>query len=354
MAFVGTMKTFNVGIVGFGWAATAHAEAINNTRLGQVGAIYSSRAAELNLAEIQAQYGSGVKLYGNYDEMLADPSINVVDVTSYPSQHREQVVKAAAAGKHMIIEKPLALTLEDCKAMVQAAESAGVETCVCFECRHSGQFVTTKTLIDEGVLGDVHYGEIDYYHGVGPWYGQYRWNTSKENGGSSLLSAGCHALDALLMCMGGDVDAVTSYSTQSKADIFQAYEYPTTTATIIRFADGRVGKTASVIDCLQPYYFHTHLVGSKGSLLDNKFYSEQFGMLKKDGWSQLHMSLMDSGDVADHPYQTQFDVFFDSLEKGERMPLTSIQESFKSFEVIFAADKSAAEGREVKISELRG
>ncbi|MFT5466589.1 MAG: putative dehydrogenase [Verrucomicrobiales bacterium] len=347
------MKPFNVGIVGYGWAATAHADAIQNTRLGQVGAIYSSRASELDAAALSAQYGNEVKVYSDYDQMLADPSINVIDVTSYPSQHREQVLKAAAAGKHLIIEKPLALSLDDCKAMVKATEDAGVETCVCFECRHSGQFVTTKTMIDDGVFGDVHYGEIDYYHGVGPWYGQYRWNTSKENGGSSLLSAGCHALDALLMCMGGEVDAVTSYATQSKADIFQKYEYPTTTATIIRFADGRVGKTASVIDCLQPYYFHTHLVGSKGSMLDDKFYSSEFGALKKDGWSKLNMSLMDSGDVADHPYQTQFDVFFDSLEKKERMPLTSIQESFKTFEVIFAADKSVEEGREVKISELR-
>lgn len=353
MAFIGGMKQFNVGVVGYGWAATAHIDAIQNTRLGQVGAIYSSRAAELDADAISKAHGTNIKVYGDYDEMLADPSLNVIDITSYPNQHKEQTLKAAAAGKHLIIEKPLALTLDDCKDMVAATESAGVETCVCFECRHSGQFVTTKKLIDDGVLGSVHYGEVDYYHGVGPWYGQYRWNVKKENGGSSLLSAGCHALDALLLCMDGEVESVMSYSTQSRSETFSPYEYPTTTTSIIRFTDGRVGKTASVIDCLQPYYFHTHLVGSEGSLLDNKFHSQKFGALKKDGWSQLNMALMDSGDVADHPYQTQFDVFFDSLEKGERMPLTSIQESFKSFEVIFAADKSSEERREVKIAELR-
>lgn len=347
------MKKFNVGVVGYGWAATAHIDAIQKTRLGQVGAIYSSRAADLDAAAISKAHGTDIKVYGDYDEMLADPSLNVIDVTSYPNQHKDQVLKAAAAGKHLIIEKPLALTLDDCKDMVAAAEGAGVETCICFECRHSGQFVTTKKMIDDGVFGTVHYGEIDYYHGVGPWYGQYRWNVKKENGGSSLLSAGCHALDALLLCMEGEVESVMSYSTQSRSDIFSPYEYPTTTTTILRFTDGRVGKTASVIDCLQPYYFHTHLVGSEGSLLDNKFHSQKFGALKKDGWSQLNMALMDSGDVADHPYQTQFDVFFDSLEKGQRMPLTSIQESYKTFEVIFAADKSSEERREVKIAELR-
>lgn len=343
------MKKLNVGIAGYGWAATAHIDAIQNTRLGQVGAIYSSRAAELDVSE----HGEGIKLYSSFDDMVADPDLDVIDITSYPSQHKEQAIKVAEAGKHLIIEKPLALSLEDCRAIRDAVAQAGVKSCVCFECRYSGQFVTTKKLIDDGILGSVHYGEIDYYHGVGPWYGQFRWNVKKENGGSSLLSAGCHALDALLLCMGGEVESVTSYATGSKSEIFSQYEYPTTSVQILKFADGRIGKCASVIDCLQPYYFHTHLVGSEGSLLDDKFHTNKFGALKKDGWSKLNMALMDSGDVADHPYQVQFDAFFDALEQGQSMPLTSLEESYKSFEVIFACDKSVEEGREVKLSELR-
>jgi hypothetical protein len=63
--------------------------------------------------------------------------------------------------------------------------------------------------------------------------------------------------------------------------------------------------------------------------------------------------MLDSGDVSDHPYQTQFEAFFDALNEGNDMPLTSFRESLRSFEVLFAADKSAAEGgRPVKLSEL--
>ena len=156
-------------------------------------------------------------------------------------------------------------------AMRKAAEESGVKVCVCFECRFSSQFLATKAVIDAGLLGTLHYGEIDYYHGIGPWYGQYRWNIKRELGGSALLTAGCHALDALLLCMGGDVEEVTSYATQSANPIFSAYEYPTTSTTILKFRSGAVGKCAAVVDCLQPYYFHTHLVGSEGSLLDNQF-----------------------------------------------------------------------------------
>ncbi len=172
-----------------------------------------------------------------------------------------------------------------------------------------------------------------------------------ENGGSSLLSAGCHALDALLLCMGSKVEEVTSYATRSKHEIFQKYEYQTTTTSILKFANGAVGKVASVIDCFQPYYFHTHLVGSEGSLLDNKLYSNRFGLRDKK-WAELPMAMADSGDVADHPYSAQFQSFFDSIDKGEDMPLTSMKESLESFRVVFACDKSAGEGRPVKMSEL--
>jgi len=114
-----------------------------------------------------------------------------------------------------------------------------------------------------------------------------------------------------------------------------------------------VGKTASVIDCWQPYYFHTHLVGSAGSLLDNKFFTNRYGSLKKDGWSELNMAMMDSGDVSDHPYHAQFDAFFESLDQGQAMPLTNLEEAYRSFEVIFACDRSAEENRPVNLSELR-
>lgn len=344
------MKKYNVGIIGYGWVATAHIPAINATTLGQVTAVCSSR--ELDSSELSAKYGGAIATYNNLDAMLADPEIQVVSVCSYPYDHAKQVIAAAKAGKHLIIEKPLCLSLKELRAMQKAVEQAKVKTCVCFECRYSSQFVATKAVIDEGLLGKLHYGEVDYYHGIGPWYGQFRWNTRKDAGGSSLLTAGCHALDALLLCMGNDVTEVTSYDTKSTNKIFAPYEYTTTSVTIIKFKNGAVGKCAAVVDCLQPYYFHTHLVGSQGSLLDNKFHSMKLNT-NRHAWSSLAMKLLDSGDVSDHPYQTQFEAFFNALDKGKEMPLTSFADAARSHEIIFAADRSADSGRPVRISSLK-
>jgi UDP-N-acetyl-2-amino-2-deoxyglucuronate dehydrogenase len=335
-------------MIGYGWAAGAHIDSINKTSLAEVTAVYSSR--QLNAMEVSAKHGGKIDCYTDLNAMLDEANIDAVSICSYPYDHANHMIAAAKAGKHIIIEKPLALSWKDCLRVEQAVNAAKVKVCVCLECRYSSQFVTTKAVIDEGLLGKIHYGEVDYYHGIGPWYGQFRWNTKRDAGGSSLLSAGCHALDALLLCMGSEVESVSSYATKSDSKYFKEYEYPTSSVTILKFSDGRVGKVASIIDCLQPYYFHVHLVGSEGSLLDNKFYSTKLGALNKSKWSDLSMKLLDSGDVSDHPYQTQFQAFFDALDKGKEMPLTSLKDALKTHEVIFAADKSARDGKPVKLA----
>jgi len=85
-----------------------------------------------------------------------------------------------------------------------AVKSAGVKTCVCFECRFSSQFQTIKDRDDPRPAWPDHYGEVDYYT-ASAWYGSIVGTRRKTAGGSSFLSAGCHALDALLFCMGNDV-----------------------------------------------------------------------------------------------------------------------------------------------------
>jgi predicted dehydrogenase len=340
------MKKYNVGVVGYGWVAGAHITAINATALGEVTAVCSAR--KLDPTQLSLKHGGRIAVYNNLDEMLANPDIHIVSICGFPSDHASQVIRAANAGKHLIIEKPLCLSLKDLRAMQRAVKQAKVKACVCFECRFSNQFLATKAVIDQRLLGKLHYGEVDYYHGIGPWYGQFRWNTKKKDGGSSLLTAGCHALDALLLCMGNDVVEVTSYDTKSRSKVFEPYEYTTTSVTILKFRNGSIGKCAAVVDCLQPYYFHTHLVGSEGTLLDDKFHSTKL-KTDKHAWSKLSMKMLDSGDVSDHPFQTQFEAFFNALAQGKEMPLTNFDEAAKSHEVIFAADKSAATGKPVRI-----
>jgi predicted dehydrogenase len=346
------MREFNIGIVGMGWVAGAHIETFKHVNGANVTAVCSRRA--LDAGELSRQFGTPLKVYTNYADMLKDSSLDIIDICTPHPNHPAEAIAAAKAGKHLIIEKPLALDWKDAVAMRKAIRKAGVQSCVCFEVRYSRQAMAIKTAIDRGLLGRIHYGECDYYHGIGPWYGQYSWNIRKDMGGSSLLTAGCHALDALLHYMGGKVIEVTSYQARSTSKYFAAYEYPTTSVTILKFDEGRIGKVASVTDCLQPYYFHMHLVGSEGSVLDDKFTALGWPGLAKDRWSTLGMPVVDSGDVSDHPYEPQFQAFIDALQNNAPMAYTDFETAFESHRVVFAADRSAELGRPVKLSEFKG
>ena len=110
-------KRYNVGIIGYGWVATAHIAAINATPHARVTAVCSSRP--LDAAQVSAQHGSPIKCYSSVEEMLKDPDIHAVSICSYPQDHAKHAVAAAKAGKHLIIEKPLALNWEDCLTIQQ-------------------------------------------------------------------------------------------------------------------------------------------------------------------------------------------------------------------------------------------
>jgi predicted dehydrogenase len=346
------MHELRIGVVGLGSVAGAHIDAFRSVAGARVTAVCSRRAWEP--AALQSKYGLPLRAYTRYEDLLADREVDVIDICTPHPQHAAQAVAAARAGKHLIIEKPIALTWEEALAIRDAVAAAGVRCCVCFELRFSAQFTLVRSVLAQGLLGELHYAEVDYYHGIGPWYGQFGWNVKQDFGGSSLLTAGCHALDVLLEVMKEPVIEVTSYATRSKSPIFAPYEYPTTTTTLLRFAGGQLGKVASVIDCLQPYYFHTHLVGSEGSLLDNRLHTRKLPGLDRHRWSTLETALVDSGAVEDHPYQPQFRAFVEAVQAGREMPLTDLRTALETHRVVFAADRSAREGRPVRLAELDG
>lgn len=344
------MNEVGIGIVGLGWVAGAHIDAFKQVEGARVVAVCSRRPH--NEGVLRQRFGIPLRAYQDFQAMLSDPEIDVIDICTPHPYHPAEAVAAAEAGKHLIIEKPIAITWDSARTVRDAIRRTGVKSCVCFECRFSRHFSLVRSVLDQGLLGELHYAEVDYYHGIGPWYGQFRWNILKDMGGSSLLTAGCHALDALLFFKDTPVAEVVSHSSRSASEVFAPYQYDTTSVTLLKFADGTLGKVASSIDCHQPYYFHVHLVGSHGSLLDNRFYSTRLDGLSKERWSTLETSPIDSGDVKDHPYQPQFQAFVDSLKRGEAMPRTDFDTAWETHRVVFAADRSAAEGRPVRLEEL--
>jgi predicted dehydrogenase len=341
------------GIVGMGWASSEHFKAYQHNPHSRVVGVCSRTAdgAKAKLAEIGKEADiSGVKVYASYEEMLADPEIQVISICSPPSLHVEQGVAAAKAGKHLCIEKAVALDLKSLRKLQSAVKSAGIKTAVCFECHYNQQVVTIKNLIDMGVVGSVYSIEADYYHGIGPWYKQWSWNVTKQEGASALLSAGCHALDLVIYFAESEVTEVASFSGFSSGNPLK-YEYPPHAVTIMKFANGIVGKCAASVDYRGPYYFPFEIQGEAGCIRDNQFFSTKLGGQK--AMASVPTIMLDSGDVTHHPYEDEINDLIDCIRENRAHPV-DLEWAARTHEVIFAADLAAAEGRVVKMSEITG
>ncbi len=237
-----TVSTWRVGVVGYGWAAGAHMAAFEGIPGIDVAAVCTARP-DVGPASVARDRGHAIEVVRAFEDLVGRSDIDVIDVCSRSNLHATQAMQAARAGKHVIIEKPIALTLQELRDLTSAVTATGVRTCVCFEERFSHQFTATRSLLDTDLIGPLHYAEVDYYHEVGPSVQQYEWNRLRVGGGSSLLSVGCHSVDGLLMFMGSSVTEVTSYATRSPNPIFARYEYPTSSVTIMKFRTGRSARS---------------------------------------------------------------------------------------------------------------
>ncbi|MBI4556741.1 MAG: Gfo/Idh/MocA family oxidoreductase, partial [Candidatus Hydrogenedentes bacterium] len=244
-------KTMGVGVVGTGWVSGEHIRAFQENPHTEVRALCSRTEASAKAKA--AECGIDCAVFTDYGQMLDKAGIDIVAVATPPDRHRDEAVAAAEAGKHLLLEKAIATTLEDARAIRGAVAKARVKSVVSFVLRWNPLFEIIKNLLDDNAIGNLFFAEVDYFHGIGPWYKQYKWNVKKEVGTSSLLSAGCHAMDGLRWFMGGEIVEVFQYSAFGKGPDFLDYEYNPTSCTVCKFADGRIGKVASCVECVQPY-----------------------------------------------------------------------------------------------------
>jgi len=342
-------RTLGIGIVGTGWVAGAHADNFRRTAGTRVVAVCSR--FEANARRFIAEKGlADAAPCDDLKKFLAVKELDVVVLATPHDRHPAETIAAAKAGKHVVIEKPVALDPAALKQMVAAVNAAGVLTSVCFELRWSGLFQNIKALLAQGLLGDLFYGEVGYSHGCGPWYRQWAWNIKKELGGSAELTAGCHAIDALLWFMERRVVAVSAMKNTSKTNPLK-YEYAPNSTALLRFDDGATGCVHTSIECRGPYSLPIRLQGVKGSIVDDKIFTTTWP--GQTGWTTVATDLPDSGKVEHHPYQGQFEEFVACIRAGRR-PHNDLNHCAHVHEICFAIEEAAKSGRSVTVKKTPG
>jgi predicted dehydrogenase len=341
------MSQIGVAVHGAGWVSGEHIKSYGKNPNAKVVAI-CSRSRESAEARAMDAGLTDARIYTDYSELLRDPEVQAISLCTPPHQHPAETVLAAEAGKHILIEKAVANDLKSLRAMETAVRNAGVKTVVSFVLHWNPQFQWIKKMMEQKAIGTVFYAEVDYWHNIGPHYKQYAWNVKKEIAGSSFLSAGCHAVDAMRYFVQDEIIEVSAYSNKLNPE----YEYDTNVVGVVKFAGGAIGKLSSFLDVQCPYAFNIDLLGDKGTIRDNRIFAKDFFPGATD-WVNVPTIRPDSGDVTHHPFDGEIGHFIDCILKGEESHV-NLADAAKTHEVCYALEQSTQTGKSVRIADMEG
>ncbi len=358
-------KQLGVLIHGAGWVSGEHVKAFQNNPNTRVVAVSSRKRESAERRAADAGLGSECA-YTDLGEALKHDGVDIVSICTPQQIHAENTIEAAEAGKHLVIEKPIANTVEEIHAMGNAVKKAGVKTVVSFVLRWNPLFETIKTMAADDAFGNIYCVETDYQSNIAGWWSGFEDGRKKETGISAMLLGGCHALDAARWFAGQGANKAArvaevfayrggwrkgcqreyNYYTGEWSDNKPPLEYEGLEIFLLKFENGVVGKVSVNFDCIMPYTFPIQIFGDKGSVKDNRIWSHKFPGQKN--WVTLPTILPDSSDVTHHPFQGQMDHFVDCI-LNDRESHCNLDDAIHTHEVVFAALKCYETGCPVQL-----
>lgn len=192
-------KPIGFGILGAGLIAPFHAKAVRDTKGGKLVAIcdMAKERADKLAGEFQT------KVYYSLDDMLQDPEIDVVNVALPNHLHHDAVLKCAAAGKHVLTEKPPAMSLAETDSMIAACQKAGVKFGCTVQCRIRKSIQAMKQAIDRGRFGKIHHADtIMKWFRSTDYYKSDAWRMSRKSGAGVTVQQAFHYIDLLQYLVG--------------------------------------------------------------------------------------------------------------------------------------------------------
>jgi UDP-N-acetyl-2-amino-2-deoxyglucuronate dehydrogenase len=339
------------GIIGCGMIANFHAKAIRDIADAQLVACYNRTAPKAE--KLAADFGGQV--YTDLEDMLARDDLHIVTICSPSGAHMEPCIAAAKAGKHVIVEKPLDVTLERCDAMVDACARAGVKLATVFPSRFHRSSQLLKQAVNQGRFGKLALGDAyvkwfrtQQYYDSGAWRG-----TWALDGGGALMNQAIHSVDLLLWLMGPVTEVMAHTATLAHERI----EVEDVAAATLRFANGALGTIEATTAAYPGALKKIEICGSAGMAVleeediikwefadsteaDEHLKLEMLGRTKTGGGA---------GDPAAIGHAAHAELFRDMLAaiRDDRPPAIDGAEGRRSVELILAIYESAKTGQKI-------
>lgn len=324
-----------VGIIGAGHFGAEHARAlrhVTNARL--VAACRNDKEA---LAAFTAEFGG--RGYTDWRDLLADVNVDAVVISLPHHLHAEVAIAAAEAGKHIMIEKPLAPTVSDCRRIILAAEKAGVTLMPGHTMRFTMPFIAAKRAIDEGDVGAMRFG---YSRMVKFWMEENRrqWHLSSKTGGGMLFTAGIHALDRLLAFASMPATHVSAITSTK----FHQQEADDSALLLINFGDEAAGQLASIGYNNGAFISGDELVCENGVMIVDFFNGVKVGQANE--WRSLEHSIEENG--GSRALVRQWQDFANAVING-RTPSVTGEDGLRVVACIEAAFNASLEQRRISV-----
>jgi predicted dehydrogenase len=346
------MAGHGFGIVGCGMIAEYHTRAIGEIDGARVAAVFDT--VPERAAKIAALAGPDCVAYSDMAKMLAHPGVDVVSVCTPSGAHRDPAVAAANAGKHVVVEKPLEITLPRCDAILDACDRNGVRLCAIFPSRFSKANLALKAAIDAGRFGTLTMGDTyvkwwrtQEYYDSGGWRG-----TWQLDGGGALMNQSIHNVDLLSWLM-GDVAEVTAYTARR---CHERIEVEDTAVAILRFTSGALGVMEAATSCYPGLLKRTEVHGENGSARveqDDVTLWQFRDALPGDEAMVAQGNALSGGagdprDISHAGHREQIGDFLRAIDAGTPA-LVDGREGRKAVEIIRAIYRSARTGRPVPL-----
>jgi predicted dehydrogenase len=334
------------GLIGCGRIADKHIASLAACSSAELVAVCDIRAERMQAAEqaYRARSGSNVQIaaYDDVNLLLADKRVQAVVISTHSALHAELAIQALQAGKHVMVEKPLALDIEEVRSFAEMAEAQGLCVQVCHQLRYRPLLSRIKQLIDQGSLGKLYLGTATIrLQRSRQYYEEARWRGTWDQDGGMLLNQGIHLVDLLQWFLG---DAARIYGRMARTDLPKQTE--DVAAGLIQFTGGAIGVIeANTISLPNNFDNAITLFGDRGTI--------SIGGIKLDEIRRWHTA--DGSEPPDlatlkaDEHLLMYEAFVRSLQGEEDAMRVDVREGSKALEIIMALYESVRTKQEIEL-----
>lgn len=332
-------------IVGCGMIASYHAKALNEID----GAVLSGAFDADKDALQKFCLNFNIKAFESFDDVLKSDEVDAICICLPSGLHYEFAIKCAKHKKHIVIEKPIALNIEQCDEIISCAEENHIMVTVISQLRYTESVKHLKNAVEKNLFGKITLADISMKFYRDPeYYSSSKWKgTVKMDGGGALMNQGIHGIDLLQYIMG----PVKSVQAISKT-LFHNIETEDTLVAILEYENGAVGTVQATTSVYPGYQRKISVCGTEGTVVLCEDKIESWDMKNKDfmpvisndGLNMKTGSRPDGMDFSLH--KMQLNDFVECI-KNNKKPFIDAYEGKKSVEIICAIYKSAKNGTKI-------